>query len=56
MGVHLMTFPSDIQVQSKEIECLKQRVKAWKSSGKKGQKLRRKLGITQGERSMEVSI
>jgi hypothetical protein len=43
-------------VQDKEIEGLKQRLNAWKTSGKKGQKLRRKLGMTQGGESMEVCV
>ena len=34
------------EIQEKEIEVLKSRVKAWKTSGKKGQKARRKLGLT----------
>ncbi|KAL7433351.1 hypothetical protein ACHAXH_005526 [Discostella pseudostelligera] len=34
------------EIQEKEIELLKSRVKAWKTSGKKGQKARRKLGLT----------
>ena len=41
------------QVQEKEINSLKQRMNAWKTSGKKGQRLRKKLGMTQGG-SMEV--
>lgn len=36
------------EVQDKEIEQLKIRINAWKTSGKKGQRARRKLGITQG--------
>lgn len=36
------------EIQEKEIEVLKSRVKAWKTSGKKGQKARRKLGLTSG--------
>ena len=31
--------------QETEIDILKQRVNAWKTSGKKGQKIRRKLGM-----------
>lgn len=36
------------EIQEKEIESLKSRVKAWKTSGKKGQRARRKLGLTSG--------
>ncbi|KAL7529624.1 hypothetical protein ACHAWF_003054 [Thalassiosira exigua] len=41
------------EVQEKEIEQLKRRVSAWKQSGKKGKKKRRKLGLTQGGGSLE---
>ena len=41
------------EVQEKEIEQLKKRVAAWKKSGKKGQKERKKLGMTQGGGSLE---
>jgi ribosomal RNA-processing protein 36 len=34
-----------ITMQETEIDILKQRVNAWKTSGKKGQKIRRKLGM-----------
>mmetsp|Transcript_23301 Transcript_23301/g.48227 ORF Transcript_23301/g.48227 Transcript_23301/m.48227 type:complete len:424 (+) Transcript_23301:96-1367(+) len=40
-------------VQEKEIEKLKHRIKAWKTTGKKGQKERKKLGLTQGGGSSE---
>ena len=40
-------------IQDKEIENLKLRVHAWKQTGKKGQKARRKLGITVGDGSLE---
>ncbi|KAL7512769.1 hypothetical protein ACHAXN_009829 [Cyclotella atomus] len=36
------------EVQEKEIQRLKQRVTAWKTTGKKGSRLRKKLGMTQG--------
>eukprot|EP00571_Detonula_confervacea_P013914 CAMPEP_0172302228 /NCGR_PEP_ID=MMETSP1058-20130122/3967_1 /TAXON_ID=83371 /ORGANISM="Detonula confervacea, Strain CCMP 353" /LENGTH=420 /DNA_ID=CAMNT_0013012633 /DNA_START=33 /DNA_END=1295 /DNA_ORIENTATION=- len=41
------------EVQEKEVEQLKRRVKAWQTSGKKGQKERRKLGMVQNEGSLE---
>eukprot|EP00804_Cyclotella_cryptica_P025654 CCRYP_002867-RA/>CCRYP_002867-RA protein AED:0.03 eAED:0.03 QI:479/1/1/1/1/1/3/1074/318 len=41
------------ELQEKDIENLKRRVNAWKTTGKKGQKARRKLGITQGVGSLE---
>ncbi|KAL9189134.1 hypothetical protein ACHAXT_011624 [Thalassiosira profunda] len=41
------------EVQDKEIEQLKRRVNAWKTSGKKGQKARQKLGLTQGGGSLD---
>ena len=41
------------EIQEKEIEKLKRRVNAWKKSGKKGQKERRRLGMTQGGGSLE---
>lgn len=37
------------KMQDDEIEKLKQRCKAWKTTGKKGQKLRKKLGLSFGE-------
>lgn len=42
------------KVQEKEIEKLKYRIKAWKTTGKKGQRERKKLGLTQGGGSLEV--
>jgi ribosomal RNA-processing protein 36 len=36
------------EVQEQEIDMLKKRVSAWKTTGKKGQRLRKKLGMTQG--------
>jgi len=44
------------EVQEKEIKQLKLRINAWKQSGKKGQRLRKKLGInsTNGDESLEV--
>ncbi|KAL7517121.1 hypothetical protein ACHAWX_002071 [Stephanocyclus meneghinianus] len=41
------------EMQEKDIEILKRRVNAWKTTGKKGQKARRKLGIKQGVGSLE---
>ena len=41
-------------MQEQEIDMLKKRVSAWKTTGKKGQRLRKKLGMTQGG-SIEVS-
>ena len=41
------------QIQDQEIDTLKQRLKAWKATGKKGNKLRRKLGMTGSDASME---
>jgi len=41
------------EIQDKEIEATKQRCRAWKATGKKGQKLRRKLGLTSGENNAE---
>lgn len=41
------------EVQEKEVEQLKRRVKAWQTSGKKGQKERRKLGMNPGEGTLE---
>ncbi|KAL7523450.1 hypothetical protein ACHAXR_000187, partial [Thalassiosira sp. AJA248-18] len=40
-------------VQDKEIELLQRRVNAWKKSGKKGQKERKKLGMMGGGGSLE---
>ena len=40
-------------IQDNEIENLKKRVHAWKQTGKRGQKARRKLGIKVGEGSLE---
>lgn len=37
------------EIQDKEIENLKERCKAWKATGKKGQRLRKKLGLTSGD-------
>lgn len=36
------------KIQDNEIETLKQKCKAWKTAGKKGQRLRKKLGLTSG--------
>lgn len=41
------------EVQEQEIDTLKKRVNAWKTSGKKGQRARKKLGITNGNGSLE---
>jgi ribosomal RNA-processing protein 36 len=41
------------EVQDAEIEKLKHRVSAWKTTGKKGQKARKKLGLTQGNYTLE---
>ncbi|GFH52658.1 hypothetical protein CTEN210_09134 [Chaetoceros tenuissimus] len=41
------------EIQDKEIDTLKQRLKAWKATGKKGNKMRRKLGMTGADASME---
>jgi len=41
------------EVQDKEIEQLKRRVNAWRKPGKKGQKERKKMGMTQGGGSLE---
>lgn len=41
------------EVQDKEIEKLKGRVSAWKATGKKGQRARKKLGLTQGNYTLE---
>ena len=41
------------QVQSDEIEKIKERCKAWKVTGSKGNKLRRKLGMTKDGRMAE---
>jgi ribosomal RNA-processing protein 36 len=40
-------------VQEAEIAKLKKRVSAWKTTGKKGQKARKKLGLTQGNNTFE---
>ncbi|EJK70888.1 hypothetical protein THAOC_07721 [Thalassiosira oceanica] len=40
-------------IQDNEIDNLKMRVHAWKQTGKRGQKARKKLGITVGEGSLE---
>ena len=44
------------EVQEKEIKQLKLRINAWKQSGKKGQRLRKRLGInaTSNDESLEV--
>ncbi len=41
------------EVQDAEIEKLKGRVSAWKATGKKGQRARKKLGLTQGNYTLE---
>ena len=41
------------EVRDKEIATLRQRITAWKASGRKGQKKRRELGLTQEGQSME---
>ena len=41
------------EVQDEEIEKLKGRVSAWKATGKKGQRARKKLGLTQGNYTLE---
>ena len=41
------------EVQEAEIDKLKKRVSAWKTNGKKGQKARKKLGLTQGNNTFE---
>jgi ribosomal RNA-processing protein 36 len=43
-------------MQEAEIELLKRRVNAWKTSGKKGQKERRKLGINNSGGNIESSL
>jgi ribosomal RNA-processing protein 36 len=43
-------------IQEKEIELLKSRVKAWKTSGKRGQKARRKLGLTSSGGNDAISL
>ena len=42
------------EMQEGEIETLKRRVSAWKTSGKRGQKDRKRLGITTGGGSLEA--
>ena len=42
------------EVQENEIKQLKLRINAWKQSGKKGQRLRKKLGINTNNDSLEV--
>ena len=42
------------EVQEKEIKQLRLRINAWKQSGKKGQRLRKKLGINAMNDSLEV--
>jgi len=44
------------RMQEEEIELLKRRVNAWKTSGKKGQKERRKLGINNSGGNIESSL
>eukprot|EP00986_Skeletonema_menzelii_P018566 scaffold26658_cov153-Skeletonema_menzelii.AAC.1 len=41
------------EVQEKEIAKLKKRISAWKTTGKKGQRARKKLGLTQGNDTFE---
>jgi ribosomal RNA-processing protein 36 len=41
------------EVQEAEIDKLKKRISAWKTTGKKGQKARKKLGLTQGNNTFE---
>jgi len=41
------------EVQEAEIDKLKKRINAWKTTGKKGQKARKKLGLTQGSNAFE---
>ena len=41
------------EVQEEEITKLKKRVSAWKTTGKKGQRARKKLGLTQGNNTFE---
>lgn len=41
------------EVQEAEIDKLKKRISAWKTTGKKGQKARKKLGLTQGSNAFE---
>ncbi len=41
------------KIQDDEIETLRQKCKAWKTSGRKGQRMRKKLGLTSGNSSMD---
>mmetsp|Transcript_8261 Transcript_8261/g.12446 ORF Transcript_8261/g.12446 Transcript_8261/m.12446 type:complete len:332 (-) Transcript_8261:69-1064(-) len=41
------------KIQDDEIENLRQKCKAWKIPGKKGQRMRKKLGLTSGHSTME---